>query len=131
MNGDRTDNITGLVFTKNVAFATVVPLTAKMNAAKCRLSIVPEATTKISACPSNLLSPPVDNAKRITATEAMDSRKKVRDIAEACVAYLMKIALEPKENAATERATIPFDRANPEPFNHLRPYYGVREGSVL
>jgi len=48
---------------------------------------------------------------------AMERRNNVKEIAEASVAYLMKMALEPKETEARSSATIPLDgnsRASPE-----------------
>ena len=38
---------------------------------------------------------------------AIDNRKKVSEIADACVAYLMNIALEPKNIDATNRTARP------------------------
>lgn len=46
------------------------------------------------------------------ANAAIESRKNVSEIAEACVANLMKIALEPKETDATNSAPTPFDGNN-------------------
>ena len=50
---------------------------------------------------------------------AIDSRKKVRESAEASVAYLMKIALVPNEIDAIARADMPLERFNSfDPFVH-------------
>jgi hypothetical protein len=109
MSGDITASMIGLVFTRKVAFATVVSLTAKINVAKCRLSTEPEiATSSISRFPSDLRLCP-ERASKIMARAAMNNRKNVSEIAEAPVANLMKMALEPKKMDAMNRISRPLE----------------------
>jgi ERCC4-type nuclease len=104
------------VFTKKVAFAIVVSLTAKMKVAKCRLRNTPETATRVkSRLPRNRKLRLAD-VNRIIAKAAMKRRKNVSDIAEASVANLMKIAAVAKKKEATNRATIPFDANKKEPL---------------
>jgi len=112
MSGESAASITGLVFTKKVALAIVVSLTAKMKVAKCRLRNTPEIATRAkSRLPRNRKLRLAD-ANRIMAKAAMKRRKNVSDIAEASVANLIKTALVAKKNEATRRALIPFDGNN-------------------
>jgi hypothetical protein len=55
----------------------------------------------------NLLSVRVSKANETMPIAAIDNRKKVSEIADACVAYLMNIALEPKNIDATNRTAKP------------------------
>ncbi len=107
MIGERTASITGLVLTRNVAFATVVSFTAKMKVAKCRLSNSPDAITSSSSDLRSAFSSRLERAKMSMSTAAIDSRKNVSEIALACVANLMKIALEPKNIEAMNRTAKP------------------------
>jgi hypothetical protein len=111
-SGESVASITGLVFTKKVALAIVVSLTAKMKVAKCRLRNTPEIATRVkSRLPRNRKLRLAD-AIRIMANPAMQRRKNVSDIAEASIVNLIKIALVAKKNEATRRAPIPFDGNN-------------------
>jgi hypothetical protein len=104
------------VFTKKVAFAIVVSLTAKMKVAKCRLRNRPETATRVkSRLPRNRKLRLAD-ANRIIARAAMKRRKNASDIAEASVANRMKIAAVAKKKEATKRAAIPFDASKKEPL---------------
>jgi hypothetical protein len=98
----------GLVFTKKVALAIVVFWTAKMNVTKWRLSTAPETTTSSRSRFASDLRLWLITAKKSMATAAMNSLKKVREIADASVANRMRIALEPKKKDATNRITDPF-----------------------
>jgi hypothetical protein len=97
------------VFTKKVAFAIVVSLTAKMKVAKCRLRKAPEIATSIKSRLPKDLRLRLANANRIIAIAAMKRRKNVSGIAETSVANLMKIAAVAKKKEATKRATKPLD----------------------
>jgi hypothetical protein len=115
-SGERTASITGLVFTKKVAFAIVVSLTAKMKVAKCRLRNTPETATRVKSRLPRKRKFRLADANKIIAKAAMRRRKNASDIAEASVAYLMKIALVAKKKEATKRATIPLDANKKEPL---------------
>jgi len=115
-SGERTASITGLVFTKNVAFAIVVSLTAKMKVAKCRLRNTPETATRVKSRLPRNRKLRLAHANRIIAKAAMKRRKNASDIAEASVANLMKIALVAKKKEATKRAAIPLDANKKEPL---------------
>jgi len=104
--------MTGLVFTKKVAFAIVVSFTAKMNVAKCKLRTVPDNITRARSRLSRNLKLRLAEANRIRAKAAMESRKKVREIAETSAANLIRIALEAKKNDAKRRAAMPLEGNN-------------------
>lgn len=107
--GDRMASMMGLVFTKKVALAIVVSLTAKINAARCKLRKTPEAATSVKSRFPSSRKLRVANPIRIMTSAAMASLKNVSEIAEASVANLIRIALEAKKNEPTTSATIPLD----------------------
>ncbi len=53
-----------------------------------------------------------DTANEIIATAAISSLKNVSEIADVSVAYLMKMALEPKKIDATKRIIGPVENRN-------------------
>lgn len=113
VKGERTASMTGLVFTRNVALATVVCFTEKMKVKKCRHRKTPEPTAKVkSRLPRNRRLRPI-NANKINATAAIETRKNVIDTADASDANLTKIALVPKKIEPSIRAIMPLDGNKP------------------
>jgi hypothetical protein len=102
----------GLVFTRKVAFATVVSFTASMKVAKWKLKAPPERRTSNRPSLGREVKLRLEMAKETMTTAAMSNLKKVSEIAEASVANLMKIALEPKKMDATKRISGPLEGDN-------------------
>jgi len=116
MIGDKTASITGLVFTKKVAFATVVSLTAKMNVVKCMHRKIPEIMTRIRSRFLSILRLLLHKPNRIIPEAAMERRKNVSARGETSVANLMKSAVDPNESEAKRSALIPLEGNTERPL---------------